>query len=104
MAEPRLVPQKSSDLPPIKIAFIIDNEVVDILHTDERLAAIFLSQPEIMDVTDLIAAGPLNSNVAVGSTYNPNTKEFTLNPDIKEQLENDAAAEEAQRKLDEQGK
>lgn len=100
MAEPRLVPQKSSDLPPAKIAFIIDNEVVDILHTDERLAAIFLSQPEIMDVTDLVAKGALVSQVAVGSTYNPNTKEFTLNPDLKEQLEDEIKAAEAQAALD----
>ena len=103
MAEPRLVQQTKADMPPVKIAFLIDNEIVDILHTDERLAAIFLSQPEIIDVTDMIAAGPLNSNVSVGSTYNPNTKEFTLHPDIKAQLENDAIANEAQRKLDEQG-
>ena len=41
------------DLTPKRIAFIIDNKVVDILQTDERLAAIFLSEPEIVNVTDL---------------------------------------------------
>jgi hypothetical protein len=30
------------NMPPNKVAFIIDNEVVDIIHTDDRLAAIFL--------------------------------------------------------------
>ena len=39
-------------LPPIKIAFIIDNKVVEILNTDERLSAVFLSNPLILDVTD----------------------------------------------------
>lgn len=36
---------------PVKLAFIIDNKVVDIIHTDERFAAIFLSDPLILDVT-----------------------------------------------------
>lgn len=56
-------------LPPAKIAFIIDDEVVDIIATDERLAAVFLSEPTIVDVSDL--------KVQIGSKYDPNTKEFT---------------------------
>jgi carbonic anhydrase len=41
-------------LPPVKLA-IINNEsaVIDVLHTDERLAAILLSNPIIKDVTDM---------------------------------------------------
>ena len=39
------------ELPPVKIAFILDGVVQDILHTDDRLAAIFLSEPTIVDVT-----------------------------------------------------
>lgn len=66
----------AENLPPVKIAFVIDNEVVDILHTDERLAAIFLSQPLILDVSDKL---PLNDHgIAVGSTYDPETETFTL--------------------------
>lgn len=38
--------------PPVKLAFIIDGKVLDMLHTDDRLAAIFLSEPTIIDVTD----------------------------------------------------
>ena len=38
---------------PKRIAFIIENKVVDILQTDERLAAIFLSQPEIINISSL---------------------------------------------------
>ena len=37
-----------------KLAFVLDNEVVDILHTDDRLAAIFLSEPKIIDITEKI--------------------------------------------------
>ena len=42
------------ELPPVKLA-IINNEsaVIDVLHTDERLAAILLSNPIIKDVTDM---------------------------------------------------
>jgi hypothetical protein len=65
---------EENQVPPIKIAFIIDNEVVDILHTDERLAAIFLSEPKMVDVT-----GQLVENegvVRVSSKYNPDTNTF----------------------------
>jgi hypothetical protein len=65
----------SNELPPVKIAFIIDNEVVDILHTDDRLAAIFLSEPVIKDVTSL---QPFDeSNVAVGSIYDAKTDTYS---------------------------
>jgi hypothetical protein len=39
------------ELPPVKLAFILDGTVVDIIHTDERFAAIFLSNPLVLDVT-----------------------------------------------------
>lgn len=64
-----------SDLPPVKVAFIIDNQVVDILHTDERLAAIFLSEPVILDVTEF--QRDETTQILVGSTYDPETKTFT---------------------------
>jgi hypothetical protein len=66
--------EEMNEMPPVKIAFIIDNEVVDILHTDERLAAIFLSEPKIVDVT-----GQLLENdgiVKVSSKYDPETNTF----------------------------
>jgi hypothetical protein len=34
------------------IAFIIDGEVVSILNTDERMAAVLLSNPIIVDITE----------------------------------------------------
>jgi len=65
---------KVQELPPVKIAFIIDGEVVDILHTDDRLAAIFLSEPKIVDVTDLIKEDP--TSVLVGDLYSYKTDRF----------------------------
>ena len=59
-------------MPPIKLAFIIDNVVTDILHTDERLAAIFLSEPLILDVTDHEDL----SNLVPNATYDPETSSF----------------------------
>ena len=38
-------------LPPNKIAFVLDGVVQDVLHTDDRLAAILLSNPTIVDAT-----------------------------------------------------
>jgi len=64
------------DLPRAKVAFVIDGEVVDILHTDERLAAIFLSEPVILDVSDKFVVGEV-PGVWVGDTYDDKTKTFT---------------------------
>ena len=63
-------------LPPIKVAFVLDGEVIDILHTDERLGAIFLSQPIILDVTE----EPL---AMVGAFYDETTGAFTPPVDLK---------------------
>jgi hypothetical protein len=62
-------------LPPIKLAFILDGEVVDILHTDARLAAIFTSSPLILDVSNNLAGS--GGVVSVRSKYNSETNEFT---------------------------
>ena len=66
--------QTPTEMPPVKIAFVIDNEVVDVLHTDDRLAAIFLSEPLILDVTDIF------QNQLVGQIYDPETKTFSPKP------------------------
>jgi hypothetical protein len=39
-------------VPSNKLAYIIDGKVLDVLHTDDRLSAIMLSEPIIVDVTD----------------------------------------------------
>jgi hypothetical protein len=46
------------ELPPIKVAFIIDGTVVDVLHADERLGAILLSDPTVVNVTDWFKDNP----------------------------------------------
>lgn len=63
-------------LPPAKVAFVIDGNVVDILHTDERLAAIFLSKPTMVDVSDLFTEGE-TPGVFVGDAYDKSTSTFT---------------------------
>lgn len=63
-------------LPPVKIAFVIDNKVVDILHTDERLGAIFLSDPLIIDISDKVDNNG-NITVKVNYNYDPQTKTFS---------------------------
>jgi len=42
------------------LAFVIDGEVAEILQTDDKLASIFLSQPQIVEFDrekDKVAAG-----------------------------------------------
>ena len=70
MTEEQLV-----DPTPVKIAYILDGQVVDILHTDERLAAIFLSNPIIMDISDKFNNGL--SEVVVGTKYDSETQQFS---------------------------
>jgi hypothetical protein len=48
--------EHTPEMPPIKIAFVIDGQVVDVLHTDSRLASIFLSNPVIVDVTEFLTS------------------------------------------------
>jgi hypothetical protein len=60
------------ELPPVRIAFVIDGVVQDVMHTDERLAAILLSEPLIIDITDREDA----SSITLGYTYNSNTSQF----------------------------
>ncbi len=66
---------ENSAVLPIKIAFIIDGEVVDILHTQDRLAAILLSEPTIVDITDI--KNDSNSDIYPGWAYDSTTKAFT---------------------------
>lgn len=69
--------QNQQAVPPVKIAFVIDNQVVDILHTDERLAAIFLSEPTIVDVT----GDDGRAACAIGDIYDPASGTFTSSSD-----------------------
>lgn len=70
------------ETPPIKLAFIIDNEVADILHTDERLAAIFLSNPIILNITEQLTSNP--GSITPGMLYDSDTGQYSM-PDIAEQ-------------------
>jgi hypothetical protein len=67
--------EQLTDPGPIKIAYIIDGEVVDILHTDERLASIFLSNPILVDVTDKFNNG--SSSINIGTRYDSATGIFS---------------------------
>ena len=68
--------QHNHEMPPVKVAFILDNVVADVLHTDNRLAAIFLSDPVVIDVTDHQDAGIVTTD----ATYDPSTQRFTAAP------------------------
>jgi hypothetical protein len=67
---------EENELPPVKIAFVLDGHILDILHTDERLAAIFTSNPIVVDVTgNLIEDG---GTAGIGSLYDSETNTFSL--------------------------
>jgi hypothetical protein len=70
------IAKERENTPPVALVYLIDNTVVDIIRTDERLAAIMLSQPLILDLSDVENLNDINA--VVGSTYDPETSTFTL--------------------------
>lgn len=60
---------ENTPLPPIRLAFVLDGRVQEILNTDTRLAAIFLSDPIVIDTTGM--------QVKLLSKYNPETGELS---------------------------
>lgn len=59
----------------IPIALVIDNEVVEIMNVQARTAAIFLSEPRVVDLTDYLKPnGKLD--VVIGMTYNESNGKF----------------------------
>jgi len=75
--EPQISPEMLPQ-PPYKVAFILDGIVQDVLHSDARLAALLLSEPVILDVTDYYAEKEPGFNV-VSWTYNETDKTVSLN-------------------------
>jgi hypothetical protein len=72
----------NQNVPPNKIAFIIDGEVVDVLHTDDRLAAIFLSDPQVIDVTSIYVNSPNPDINMTGWTYDGTNFSYPATPDV----------------------
>jgi hypothetical protein len=65
------------DVPSIKVALILDNTVLDVLHVDERLGAILLSEPVIRDVTNVFTDSPETAAKLVNAVYDPETGRIT---------------------------
>lgn len=77
----------NQEVPPNKIAFVIDGEVVDVLHTDDRLAAIFLSDPEVIDVTSIYQNSPSPDINMTGWTYDGTSFSYPATPNTPEPIE-----------------
>ncbi len=54
---------------PYTLAYIIDDEVVEILRAHEHLGVVMLSNPLIVDITNI-------PNVNIGDVYDETTKTF----------------------------
>jgi hypothetical protein len=46
MAEPTSIPVPPQN--PLKLLFVIDGEIVSVMNTDERMAAVFMSSPKVI--------------------------------------------------------
>jgi hypothetical protein len=67
---------------PKAVAFVLDGKAVDVLYTDDRMAAILLSNPTIVDVTGPIVnlsdgSIGITSTANTGDLYDENTGLFT---------------------------
>lgn len=63
-------PLTASDPHPYKVAFVLDGEVVDTLKLHERMGAILLSDPIIVDISN-------KPEVSIGDKYSPETDTFS---------------------------
>lgn len=58
------------EMPPVRLALILDGHVVDVLQTDDRLAAIFLSHPTIVEINQ--------DGVTLNTPYDESTNTFDV--------------------------
>lgn len=61
--------EHDNETPLTKVTFIIDGTVVESMQVDDRLAAIFLSEPTIVETTGL--------HLMSGDLYSAETGKFT---------------------------
>lgn len=52
------------------VAFVLDDEVQEVIRAEEKIAAILLSEPTIIDITNL------DQKPTIGWKYNSETGEF----------------------------
>lgn len=74
-------PMQQADLPPKATALVIDDQIVDILYTDENMSAILLSNPVILDVTEAMNDPILSKRPSRGWAYNPEENSLIGNND-----------------------
>ena len=67
----------TNPLPPRRVAFIMDGEVVEMMNTDDRLAALFLSEPLVIDITDRYDTMHAVGNV-IGMRYDKDKDSFYI--------------------------
>lgn len=62
-----------SQLPPRRIVFVLDGVVQDIIQCQDKFAAVLLSEPTIIDATDLetLAVQPGFAYDAATNTFSP---------------------------------
>jgi hypothetical protein len=59
-------------MPPNIVAYVLDNKVVQTIHLDDRMAAIVLSEPLVINITDRGIGTVRNNDV-----YDPETGTFS---------------------------
>jgi hypothetical protein len=65
------------ELPPKRLAFIMDGKVVEMMNTDDRLAALFLSEPLVVDITERYDTINAVGNV-IGMSYDKDKDMFYI--------------------------
>lgn len=66
-----------SDITITKLAVIMDGQVEEVLRAQDRMAALFLSSPQFVEITDE------NKDVTIGWKYNNGVFEAPINTNIE---------------------
>jgi hypothetical protein len=61
----------TQEMPPNAIAFVVDNQIVDILYVNDVLSAVLTSDPVILNITNLLGGENVLARPSIGWIYNP---------------------------------
>jgi hypothetical protein len=73
----RKLKQVMPNIPSVKVALILDETILDVLHVDERLGAILLSNPLVINVTEVFQKTPEKASKLINAKYDEDTEVIT---------------------------
>jgi hypothetical protein len=66
----------NEELPPKKLALILNNHVVEILSADESMFDLFMTHNKVVDVTDKVVSGAETPELLINKFYDEGSNSF----------------------------